>query len=133
MHDGQQRIPITNDFDVACAVMISRQLAKDLGFRETAQCKISTTVSELGHNIIKYAGCGWIVLLPLTTRGQTGLEIRAEDNGPGIDDVACALQDNYSTGGTLGLGLPGVRRLMDEFVVQSEPQTGTKVTARKWL
>ncbi len=133
MDDGQRRIPITDDFDVACAVSLARQLAKDLGFGETARCKIGTTVSELGHNILKYAVYGWIILQPLTTCGQKGLEIRAEDDGPGICDVACALQDHYSTGGTLGLGLPGVRRLMDDFFLQSGPETGTKVTVRKWL
>ena len=94
--------------------------------------KIKTAVSELGYNIIKYAGKGIIRLTPLKDK-RTGIEIVASDKGPGIEDLEAALSDQFSTGGTLGLGLPGVKRLMDEFEVDTSPEKGTKITVRKWI
>jgi serine/threonine-protein kinase RsbT len=90
-------------------------------------------VSELARNILKYADVGDIVLLPRSGVLKSGIEIRAEDHGPGIGDVELALKDSFTTGRSLGLGLPGVRRLMDEFDIASSPGEGTRVTIRKWL
>jgi serine/threonine-protein kinase RsbT len=91
-----------------------------------------TTVSELGTNIIKYAGQGEIAIQPIEQDNKKGILIRATDQGPGIEDVLAAMQDHHSTGGTLGLGLPGVKRMMDEFEIRSEPKHGTVVTVKKW-
>lgn len=92
---------------------------------------IATIVSELGSNILKYAGRGAVSVIRLAHERGVDIEIRAEDRGPGIADVALALQEHYSTGGTLGLGLPGVRRMADEFWIRSAPAAGTTVFARK--
>ncbi len=90
-----------------------------------------TTVSELARNILKYAGRGTIRLSCYGELGTEGIEIQAEDRGPGIADVEAAMRDHYSTSGTLGLGLPGVRRMMDSFTIDSAPGRGTRVTVRK--
>jgi serine/threonine-protein kinase RsbT len=130
---GEHRIRIRSDNDVAVAVMQARQQSAAIGFDVSASCRIATAVSELARNILKYAEQGDIVLRACAGAARTGLEVRAEDRGPGIADVELALRDSFSTGRTLGLGLPGVRRLMDEFLIDSRPGEGTRVTARKWL
>lgn len=94
---------------------------------------VMTAASELGRNILKYAGTGNLVLAPLVSDRKKGIEIIAMDHGPGIENVERALQDSYSSGGTLGLGLPGVKRMMDEFNLDTTPERGTTVTIRKWL
>ncbi len=133
MSDGEYRIRITGEHDVAVAVMQARQRSRSVGFDESTCCRIATAVSELARNIIKYADEGDIVLKPWSGAMRAGIEVRAEDRGPGIDDVGLALQDRYTTGRSLGLGLPGVRRLMDDFDIDSIPGEGTRVTVRKWL
>jgi serine/threonine-protein kinase RsbT len=110
----------------------ARSFATDLGFDAPAVAKVSTVVSELGRNILKYAGQGDVLLKELPGPPR-GIEVVVSDRGPGIEDVEVALQDHFSSGGTLGLGLPGVRRLADEFDIQSAPGKGTRVTFRKWL
>ena len=94
---------------------------------------IATAVSELVRNILKYAGTGEIRLRHVKRMGQRGIEIEAIDQGPGIANCEAAMCDHYSSGGTLGLGLPGVKRMMDEFSLESTPGEGTRVTARKWI
>jgi serine/threonine-protein kinase RsbT len=94
---------------------------------------IATAVSELVRNIIKYAGSGEIRLRRVKKMGARGIEIEALDNGPGIADCEAAMQDHYSSSGTLGLGLPAVKRMMDDFSLESTPGEGTRVTARKWI
>ena len=94
---------------------------------------IATTVSELARNILKYAGSGEICLRRVKKIGGRGIEIEATDRGPGIEDCDVAMQDHFSTSGTLGLGLPAVKRMMDEFSLESTPGEGTRVTARKWI
>ena len=115
------------------AVMQARQQSQALGFDSSSCCRIATAVSELARNIIKYADEGDVVVRGCTENFRSGIEVCVEDRGPGISDVELALKDRYSTGRTLGLGLPGVRRLMDEFDIQSSPGEGTRVTIRKWL
>src|SRR5262249_57745359 len=94
---------------------------------------MAAAISELGRNILEYAKTGEILFKPVEKGGRTGIAIAARDEGPGIPDVAQALQDGYSTGNGLGLGLPGARRLMDEFEIVSEVGTGTTVIVRKWV
>jgi len=109
-----------------------RELAVQVGLSNTDSVIVATVVSELARNIIAYATRGEIILREIRNGHAEGLEVVAVDEGPGIVDVGLALQDGYSTSGGLGLGLPGVRRLMDEFHIWSEPGKGTAVTVRKW-
>ena len=110
----------------------SARAAEQCGFPEVGRQMIATAVSELAHNILKYARRGVIHLSKVSEHGRAGIEIVAEDGGPGIVDVERALQDSYSSGDTLGLGLPGVKRMMDEFEITSTPGQGTRVKVRKW-
>jgi serine/threonine-protein kinase RsbT len=114
-------------------MMATDKLTNELGFDLAIVMKMKTVVSELAHNILKYAGVGFINLMPLESDRQRGIEICCTDRGPGIEDLEKALSDNFSTSGTLGLGLPGVKRLADEFEIDSAPDQGTKVTVRKWI
>ncbi|HBY93702.1 MAG TPA: ATP-binding protein [Chloroflexi bacterium] len=93
---------------------------------------VTTSVAELARNLWQHAGGGTITLHLGATPDDPWIEVQAEDTGPGIADVAQAMQDGYSTIGSLGSGLPGVRRLMDEFRIESEPRVGTRIIARKW-
>ncbi|WP_256792187.1 sigma-70 family RNA polymerase sigma factor [Terrabacter sp. Ter38] len=133
---GQQRndclrIPVSSDADIVSARRAARELATRLAFGATDLTVIATAVSEVCRNIVRFAGSGEVVveLLEAPTRG---IQIVARDGGPGITDVDRALGDGFSTYGGLGLGLPGVRRLMDEFAIASEPGHGTTVTMTKW-
>lgn len=126
-------VPIAGAADILTARQAARTLAGELGFGVGDATLIATAISELARNIAAYAGHGEI-RLTVTARGsRRGLEVEAVDEGPGIDDIAAALQDGYSTSGGLGLGLPGARRLMDEFEIHSEPGEGTTVLLRRWL
>lgn len=104
----------------------------ELGFPKTDLALIATAISELARNILTYAGEGEIEVAVEEAGGRRGLVITARDQGPGIADIALALQDGYSTSRSLGIGLPGVQRLMDEFEVTSEQGSGTIVRATKW-
>jgi serine/threonine-protein kinase RsbT len=127
------RLRINSDFDIIVARRKGREMAKLLGFGPTDSTLIATAISELARNIVTYACGGAIVLLPIEHADPEGILVMAFDQGPGIPDVVQALQDGYSTSGSLGLGLPGVKRLMDEFEITSDMRQGTTVTARKWL
>lgn len=109
-----------------------RELAKQLGFVSTDLALIATSISELARNIVLYAKNGEIVLHVIEDGFRSGIAVSARDEGPGIIDVEQALSQGYSTSGSLGLGLPGVRRLMDEFDIVSQPGRGTTVTVKKW-
>jgi serine/threonine-protein kinase RsbT len=126
------RIAITGSQDIVTARQRGRALAQDLGFSNSNLTLIATIISELTRNILNYAGRGTIVLGVLEQNGRRGISVQACDRGPGIPDVARALEVGYSTSGSLGLGLPGVRRLMDDFEIVSKAGVGTTVTARKW-
>ena len=111
----------------------ARRLAVTAGLGEPAAWAVAIAVSELAQNIVQHAnGPGTVTVRPIRDRARQGLEIVVEDHGPGIADVARALEDDFSTAGGLGSGLPAARRLMDEFEIVSEPGKGTRVTARKW-
>ncbi|MBW2356365.1 MAG: ATP-binding protein [Deltaproteobacteria bacterium] len=127
-----KRLEIRERGDVAKAVHATRRLAAEAGLGEAKQFMAATAVSELARNILAYAGHGWIGLGIVERGPARGVEIVAEDNGPGIEDIQKALSDNFSTGGTLGIGLPGAKRMMDELTIESKPGSGTRVVARKW-
>src|SRR5437899_6507767 len=126
-------VPISSSADIVTARQRGRALAAGLGFSGSDLTVIATAISELARNIIEYATTGEIVLGQGHQDGRRGIVIVARDEGPGIPDVARALAAGYSTGPGLGLGLPGVRRLMDEFDIASRPGQGTTVSVRKWL
>ena len=133
MMDARKRIPIKNTSEITWAVMEARTIAKDMGFPDAIQQMISTAVSELANNIVKYAGKGEILIMELNQKDRRGIEITARDRGPGIADLDKAMADHFSTGGTLGLGLPGLKRMMDHMDIQSSSDIGTTVVIQKWL
>ncbi len=125
-------ININNEFDIVLARQKGREVSKELLFGGVDQARITTAISELARNIYLYAGSGQITIQVLTENGRKGIQISAADNGPGINDIRMVLQDGFSTSGGLGAGLPGVKRLMDSFDIDSLPGTGTKITITKW-
>lgn len=127
------RIAIGVDGDIVTARQQGRAVAQQIGFTGSDLTIIATAISELGRNILQYAGSGEILLRPIQGSSRRGLLVVARDAGPGIADLARAVQDAYSTSGGLGLGLPGTRRLMDEFEIDSAVGQGTTVTVKKWL
>ena len=126
-------VPIERDGDVVTARQKGRELAAPLGFSASELTLIATAISEIARNIVVYAGRGAITMNVATRDGRPGIVIVAEDNGPGIADIALVMQDGFSTGRSLGLGLPGARRLMDEFEITSTPGVGTTVRMSKWV
>jgi serine/threonine-protein kinase RsbT len=127
------RVPIGSDVDTVAARQRGRALAQELGFSSSDAVRIATAISEVARNIFNYAKHGEIVLEALHEGGRVGVLVVAHDQGPGISDIERAMQDGYSTSGGLGLGLPGAKRLMDEFEVVSQVGVGTTVTMKKWL
>jgi serine/threonine-protein kinase RsbT len=128
----ETRVPIRSDLDILSARQKGRALAAELGFSSSSLTLVATAISELARNIVLYARRGEIVLARIEADGRSGIVVTARDEGPGIPDINLAMQSGYSTSGSLGLGLPGVRRLMDEFEIVSELRKGTTVTAKKW-
>jgi serine/threonine-protein kinase RsbT len=110
-----------------------RELAASVGFSSTDQTLLATAISEVARNIISYAGQGEITLSTIEAAGRRGILVIARDQGPGIPDLEAAMRDGYSTGKSLGVGLPGARRLVDDFDLASTPGVGTTVTLKKWL
>jgi serine/threonine-protein kinase RsbT len=125
-------IHIASDLDIVKARQTGRTEASKLGFSSTDLTLIATAISELARNIVMYAKEGEIVVRLVRSSEKQGIVVIARDKGPGIADIGQTLQDGYSTSRSLGLGLPGVRRLMDEFEIQSEIGLGTVVTIKKW-
>jgi len=130
---NELRIRIESDSDIVRAREDGRKMGKKIGFSATDLTIIATSISEVARNILVFAGTGEIMLEETEDGGNRGIIITAMDNGPGIADISLAMQDGYSTGKGLGLGLPGVRRLMDEFQVISSMRKGTTVTMKKWV
>ncbi len=118
--------------DIQLTVLAVQQMAKELGMSTGASASLATAVSELCTNITKYAQTGRVKLRAVSRRGQPGIEAIVEDRGPGIEDLEEAMKDHVSTGGTLGLGLPGAKRLVDEFQIVSGAGTGTRIKLLKW-
>jgi serine/threonine-protein kinase RsbT len=107
-------------------------VALRLGFSTSDQVLIATSISELARNIVTYATTGEIILRTAVSRGRRGMEVIARDRGPGIEDTFLALKEGYSTSRSMGMGLPGVKRIMDEFEIVSEVGKGTTVKVKKW-
>jgi anti-sigma regulatory factor (Ser/Thr protein kinase) len=132
MRASTRRLRIRTESSATQALIAASSFAREAGFSSQDVQAISTAVSELARNILKYAGSGEILLETLEESGRTCVQITASDRGPGIEDIDAALSDHFSSGGTLGLGLPGVRRLMDTFDIESSRGKGTRVVVRKW-
>ncbi len=126
------RVLITMDQDIVGARQQGRALAVKLEFSPGESTLIATAISELARNIVSYARRGEIRIRPAQNGERPGIVIVAWDDGPGIQDIRQAMRDGFSTSGSLGLGLPGVRRLMDDFEIVSEQGKGTTVTVKKW-
>ena len=133
MKPDEKRIPINSDADIIEARIAARTMAQEIGFSGSDLVLIATAVSEVARNIVEYAKRGEVVLTQMHQASKHGLVVIAEDSGPGIADVALAMQEGYSTARGLGLGLPGARRLMDDFEIVSKAGKGTTITMRKWL
>ena len=130
---ADERIAIDSDADVVRARQRARELAAGLELTSTDQTLLATAISEVARNITTYAKRGEVLLSIIRGEdGREGIRVIARDQGPGIEDIERALQDGYTSGGGLGLGLPGARRLVDEFGIESAPSEGTTVTLIKW-
>ena len=124
---------VSSDKDVVKIREYARDIAGSIGFTNNDQTLIATAVSEICRNIIEYARYGEISISPVNKHPQKGIVIIAEDNGPGIHNVTLALKDGYSSGRGMGVGLPGTRRIMDKFLIDSRPGHGTKIEMQKWV
>ncbi len=126
-------IRVIEEYHVAVARRAAKTMAEAIGLSRTGVYYVVTSVSELAGNLFFYALGGGTIRLSIVRRnGAMGIEVVAEDEGPGIPDVKLAMQDNFSTGGGIGSGLPGVERMMDEFKITSTVGVGTQIVARRW-
>jgi serine/threonine-protein kinase RsbT len=130
--NGELVVPIRADADVLVARQKARDLAKTLKFSTGELTLIATAISEVARNIVTYAKQGEVVLRLVSQNHRRGIRVVAQDKGPGIADIARAMEDGFSTSSSLGLGLPGSKRLMDDFHIVSAPGKGTTVTMTKW-
>jgi len=126
-------LDIKSEADIIIARVRAKAIAEALGFNYMDQTRIATAVSELARNAYQYAGKGKITIKPLNKQGKKGMEIVFEDHGPGIENLDRAMKGGYSTGGGLGMGLSGSKKLMDDFDINTKMGEGTVVTIRKWL
>lgn len=129
---NELNVPIRSEADLVTARLRGREIASALNFSSSELTLIATAISEVTRNILSYAGTGELDLRLVRQGQKVGVSIVARDRGPGIPDLFSAMQDGYSTSGSLGLGLPGSKRLMDEFDLASEVGKGTTVTMTKW-
>jgi serine/threonine-protein kinase RsbT len=132
MDNDVVRVPIRSDADLVTARAEGRELATSLGFSRTDATLIATAISEIARNIVVHVGAGEVELRPVVEDARYGIVVVARDEGSGIRNLEAALQGGYAGRGGLGLGLPGARRLMDEFEVTSDADTGTTVVMSKW-
>ncbi|MBM7694891.1 serine/threonine-protein kinase RsbT [Peribacillus deserti] len=128
-----ETVKIHQEWDIVEARKKGREMSKVIGFGAVDQTRITTSVSELARNIYLYAGSGEITFHPIEEGSTKGLKISAIDKGPGIVDIKKALEAGYTTSGGLGAGVPGVKRLMDEFLIDSTVGEGTTIVVKKWL
>jgi serine/threonine-protein kinase RsbT len=129
---AETRVEITSDLDLVLARAEGRTIALELGFGRTEATLIATAISEIARNIVVHGRRGEVIITPVSDGRRSGLQVIAADDGPGIPDVELALTDGFATRGGLGLGLPGARRLMDDFHIESVMRQGTTVTMCKW-
>jgi len=127
-----ETLPVRSSNDIVVVRQVVRMRAVEIGFNLVEQTKIVTAASELARNTIDHGGGGSARLQSLRNGDRAGLRLTFEDKGPGIPDIELALKDGYTTGGGLGLGLSGARRLSNEFEIQSRPGEGTRVTITRW-
>jgi serine/threonine-protein kinase RsbT len=130
---SEVRVRIQSSADIVTARQEGRSMAATLGFGTTTLTIIATAISEVARNIVEYAKEGEIAIAPLGNGTVKGLQIVARDQGPGISDLETAMRDGYSTSKSLGMGLPGAKRLMDEFEITSARGEGTTITMKKWI
>ena len=131
--DQPSVIPIESDADVVTARQQARSMAGALDLTSTDQTLLATAISEVARNITTYAKRGEVELSVVhDDKGREGIKVIARDHGPGIENLDLALQDGYTSGGGLGLGLPGARRLVDDFHIETAPGQGTTVTLVMW-
>lgn len=126
-------VSIERETDIVTARQKGRELAAATGFSSTDQTMIALAISEIARNIVTYAQRGKVTLSRVDEGGRRGVLVVAQDDGPGIADIELAMRDGYSTAKSLGLGLPGAKRVMDEFELVSALGKGTTITMRKWL
>lgn len=129
----ETQVNIKQELDIVTVRQAGRMMARQIGFKLVDETRITTAISEVARNIVIYAESGTIYVRTISANGQNGIEVLASDEGPGIENIELALRDGYSTSQGLGAGLPGVRRLMDEFEIKSTIGVGTQVLVRKWL
>jgi len=129
---GEVQVRVHHESDVAIARLRVFELATRHGLAEPAAAALATAVTEVARNMIAHAGGGNIAAIAVEETGRRGVLVTGCDDGPGIDDIDRAMTDGFSTTGSLGLGLPGARRLVDEFEIESRVGVGTRVTLRKW-
>jgi serine/threonine-protein kinase RsbT len=129
----ESSVPIERELDIVKARQQGRELAAAIGFSSTDQTLLATAISEVARNIVSYAGRGEILLTAILDGTRRGILVVARDQGPGIANTELAMRDGYSTGNSLGVGLPGARRLVDDFELVSALGVGTTVTLKKWL
>lgn len=132
MNEDSQRMRILSARDIPLAVFLAQDMAKKAGLRAQKAATLATAVSELATNIIKYAEHGLLTVQLVTHNYRSGVEAIVKDRGPGIADLDMAMKDHVSSSGTLGLGLPGTRRMVDEFEIESTPGSGTSVRIVVW-
>jgi serine/threonine-protein kinase RsbT len=130
---SQSYVTIMKEWDIVAARQMGREIAKNLGFGTVDQARITTAISELARNIYLYAGEGQICFEIVESLENKGIKVLATDTGPGIRDLSQVMEDGFTTSGGLGAGLPGVKRLMDDFDIESEVGKGTKITTTKWV
>ncbi len=125
-------VPIHSEYEIVTARQKVREICSKLGFSSAEQTLVATAVSELARNIVEYAKSGEIVIQLVNSNERKGIVITARDKGPGIPNIELAMKDGYSTSNGLGLGLPGSKRIMDEFEITSKVGKGTTVIIKKW-
>lgn len=131
--EPQSCVKIKQEWDIVKARQLGRDIAREVGFGTVDQARIATTISELARNIYLYAEEGELCFEVSEENGHKGILISSVDTGPGIENLSQVMEDGYSTSGGLGAGLPGVKRLVDKFDIESEAGKGTQIQAIKWL
>jgi serine/threonine-protein kinase RsbT len=132
VHETTERVPIRTSQDVVLVRQRARTLAAGQGLSLVDQTKVVTAASELARNTLEHGKGGEVLLEAVVNGTRRGIRLTFEDQGPGIPDVAAALRDGFTTGTGMGLGLPGARRLMNEFSIESSPGQGTRVVVARW-
>ena len=132
-HSEEEVILIEEERDIVICRQACREWAKNIGFNLVDQTRITTSASELARNIHDYAGSGEVIIADAEENGRMGIKIIFKDSGPGIANIEQALGEGWTTKGSMGMGLPGSKKLMDDFEIISDPASGTQVTIWKWL